>query len=179
MTEVGNVYGESLYELAKEENLTKLIGEQLTVLQTSFQQEPDFIRLLSSPSLTKVERCQILDDSFRGKVHTYLLNFLKILTEKGYMRYFSDCCDAYMEHFDQDNGILPVTAVTAVAMDQGQMTRLADKLSGITGKRIQLQNRIDPSVLGGVRLDYDGKRLDDTVAHRLDAIRGLLKNTVL
>lgn len=48
MTEVGNVYGESLYELAKEESLTKLIGEQLTVLQQSFRQESDFIRLLSS-----------------------------------------------------------------------------------------------------------------------------------
>ena len=95
MTEVGNVYGESLYELAKEENLTKLIGEQLAVLQTSYRQEPDFIRLLSSPNLTKAERCQILDDSFRGKVHPYLLNFMKILTEKGYMRYFSDCWDAY------------------------------------------------------------------------------------
>ena len=90
MTEVGSVYGESLYELAKEESLGKLIGEQLAVLQESFRQEPDFIRLLSSPNLTKAERCQILDDSFRGKVHAYVLNFLKILTEKGYMRHFSD-----------------------------------------------------------------------------------------
>ena len=179
MTEVGNVYGESLYELAKEENLTKLIGEQLTVLQTSFQQEPDFIRLLSSPSLTKVERCQILDDSFRGKVHTYLLNFLKILTEKGYMRYFSDCCDAYMEHFDQDNGILRVDAVSAVELSLEQKDKLTQKLSRITGKEIALRTRIDPRVLGGIRLDYDGQRLDDTVSHRMDAIRDLLNKTVL
>ena len=179
MTEVGNVYGESLYELAKEENLTKLIGEQLTVLQTSFQQEPDFIRLLSSPSLTKVERCQILDDSFRGKVHTYLLNFLKILTEKGYMRYFSDCCDAYMEHFDQDNGILRVNAVSAVELSADQKDKLKAKLSRITGKEIALRTRIDPAVLGGIRLDYDGQRLDDTVSHRMATIRDLLKNTVL
>ena len=179
MTEVGNVYGESLYELAKEENLTKLIGEQLTVLQTSFQQEPDFIRLLSSPSLTKVERCQILDDSFRGKVHAYLLNFLKILTEKGYMRYFSDCCDAYMEHFDQDNGILRVDAVSAVELSLEQKDKLTQKLSRITGKEIALRTRIDPRVLGGIRLDYDGQRLDDTVSHRMDAIRDLLNKTVL
>ena len=46
MTEVGNVYGESLYELAKDESLTTPIGEQLAVLQTVFQQEPDFIRLI-------------------------------------------------------------------------------------------------------------------------------------
>ena len=179
MTEVGNVYGESLYELAKEESLTKLIGEQLSVLQESFRQEPDFIRLLSSPNLTKPERCQILDDSFRGCVHPYLLNFLKILTEKGYMRYFSDCCDAYTEHYDQDNGILRVSAVTAVALSPDQTEKLTQKLTRITGKQIALRDRIDPRVYGGVRLDYDGQRLDDTVSHRMDAIRDLLNKTVL
>ena len=179
MTEVGSVYGESLYELAKEESLTKLIGEQLSALQQSFQQEPDFIRLLSSPNLTKAERCQILDDSFRGSLHQYVLNFLKILTEKGYMRHFCDCCDAYMEHYDQDNGILRVNAVSAVALTSEQADKLTQKLSRITGKEIALRNRIDPRVLGGVRLDYDGQRLDDTVSHRLDAIRDLLNKTVL
>ena len=179
MTEVGNVYGESLYELAKDENLTKLIVEQLTALQTAFRQEPDFIRLLSSPNLTKAERCQILDDSFRNKVHAYVLNFLKSLTEKGYMRYFSDCCDAFTEHFDQDNGILRVNAVSAVELTAQQKDKLTQKLSRITGKEIALRTRIDPRVLGGIRLDYDGQRLDDTVSHRLDAIRNVLDKTVL
>ena len=50
---------------------------------------------------------------------------------------------------------------------------------GITGKKIVLKNRIDSAVLGGVRLDYDGQRLDDTVSHRMDAIRDLLNKTVL
>ena len=179
MTEVGSVYGESLYELAKDESLGKIIGEQLAILQESFRQEPDFIRLLSSPNLTKAERCQILDDSFRGKVHAYVLNFLKILTEKNYIRYFSDCCDAYMQRFDQDNGILRVDAVSAVALTDAQRDKLTRKLTRITGKEVLLRNRINPAVLGGIRLDYDGQRLDDTVSHRLDAIRDLLNKTVL
>ena len=179
MTEVGNVYGESLYELAKEENLTQEIGSQLKVLQQSFRQEPDFLRLLASPNLAKTERCQILDDSFRGKLNPYLLNFLKILTEKGYMRHFSDCCDAFTEHFDRDNGIVRVTAVTAVALTDAQSAKITEKLSRITGRQVILHNRIDPAVLGGVRLDYDGQRLDDTVSHHLDAVRELLSKTVL
>ena len=179
MTEVGTVYGESLYDLAKEESLSQQIGQQLKVLQLSFRQEPEFIRLLASPNLTKQERCQILDDSFRGSVHIYILNFLKILTEKGYIRHFSDCCDAYAERYNQDNGILPVTAVTAVALSQEQSDKLSRKLSQLTGKTVELHNRIDPSCLGGVRLDYNGQRLDDTVSNRLDRIRDLLKTDVL
>ena len=179
MTEVGTVYGESLYELAKNEGLDADIRLQLNVLQQSFCQEPDFIRLLASPNLTKPERCHILDDSFRGKVHPYLLNFLKILTEKNYIKYFSDCCDAFTQRYNQDNGILSVSAVTAVALTPAQTEKLTDKLSRTTGKKIELTNRIDPSCLGGIRLDYDGQRLDDTVSHRLSAIRDLLKTDVL
>ena len=179
MTEVGNVYGQSLYELAKDEGLSREIGEQLAVLQKSFGEEPDFIRLLSNPSLSKPERCRILDTSFRGSVHPYILNFMKILTERGYIRHFSDCCDAFSDLYNRDNGILKVTAVTAVALTPAQEEKLTEKLSQITGKTIALHNRIDPAVLGGVRLDYDGQRLDDTVSHRLDAIRELLNKTVL
>ena len=179
MNDVGSVYGASLYELAKEEALTSEIGNQMAILQESFRQEPDFVCLLSSPNLSKTERCHILDDSFRGKVHPYILNFLKILTEKNYIRHFSSCCDAYADLYNQDNGILVVTAVTAVALNQQQKEKLTKKLNQITGKQVSLQCRIDPKVYGGVRLDYDGKRLDDTVSHRLDAIRDLLDKTVL
>ena len=179
MTEVGNVYGESLYQLAREEQLSEQIGGELTALREGFRQAPEFIRLLSSPSLTKAERCQILDDSFRDKVHPYVLNFLKILTEKGYMRHFGDCCKAYTGHFDQDNGIVRVTAVTAVALTGSQTARLTEKLSRSTGKQVILQNRVEPGVLGGIRLDYDGQRLDDTVSHHLEAVRELLSKTVL
>jgi len=179
MTQVGSVYGDALYNLALEEGLTDTVMSELEVLQQCFQQTPEYLRLLSSPTISKQERCQILDDSFRGKVHIYVLNFLKILTEKGYMRHFSDCRKAYEESYNLDNGILPVTAYTAVALSREQADKLTAKLTRITGKRIKLISRIDPDVLGGVRLDYDGKRLDDTVSHRLDAIRDMLNNTVL
>ena len=179
MTEVGTIYGQALYALAQEESLCDPMLEQLRVLDDVFGKEPDFIRLLSSANLSREERCAIVDDSFRGQVLPYLLNFLKILTEKGYMRYFSDCCRSFTESYNRDNGILSVTAVTAVPLADAQKQKLTEKLASITGKRIQLCNRVNPAVLGGIRLDYDGKRVDDTVAHRLDSIRALLNNTVL
>ena len=179
MTGVGSVYGEALYTLAREEGLSETILQELKVLDGCFADQPDFIRLLAAPNLPKAERCAILDDSFRGKVAPYVLNFLKILTEKGYMRHFSDCVKSYRELYNQDNGILPVTAVTAVTMTDRQVNALTMKLQQITGKRIELVAKLDPTVLGGMRLDYDGKRVDDTVSHRLDAVRNMLRSTVL
>ena len=179
MTQVGSVYGEALYELAKSEGLQESILEELKALNESFRQEPGFIQLLSSHAISKQERCKVLDDSFRGKISQYVLNFLKILTEKGYMHHFSQCCEAYTRLYNEDNNILSVRAVTAVSLTETQSQALTQKLTRLTGKTILLENRVDPTCLGGVRLDYDGQRLDDTISHRLDSVRELLKNTVL
>lgn len=179
MTQAGSVYGEALYDLARAEELSEEILGQLAVLAECFTNEPDFLRLLTAPTLSKEQRCRIIDESFSGKLHGYVLNFLKILTKKGYIRSFADCVESYRRLYNRDNGILPVQAVTAVELTQQQAEKLTEKLSVVTGKKVTLTNRVDPQILGGVRLDYDGKCLDDTVSHRLDAVRNLLKNTVL
>ena len=179
MTEVGSVYGAALYDLARSEGLSAPILEQLRVLDSSFSAEADFLKLLCAPSLSKQERCGIADSSFRGKVHPYVLNFLKILTEKGYAKHFHDCFVAYEEQYNQDNGILVVTALTAVPLSQEQNAKLCAKLEAVTGKHIQLRNKVDPSVMGGVQLDLGNRRVDDTVAHRLQTISDLLKQTTL
>ena len=179
MTEVGSVYGEALYGLCAEEGISEQVLSELSVLQASFSQSPEYIRLLCSPALTKAERCGILDTGFRGRVQPYLLNFLKILTEKGYMHQFTECCSVYRACYNNDHNILSVTATTAQPLTKTQTKQLSQKLGALTGKTVQLYNRIDTKVIGGVQLDYDGRRLDDTIANRMHNIRDLLKNTVL
>ena len=179
MTEAASVYGEALYALAKDENKSDMMLAQLKVLNESFNQEPDFLRLLSAPNLSKIERKGILDTCFKGKADPYLLNFLKILMEKGYIRQFSSCVQVFCELYNEDHGIMPVSAVTAIPLTDSQKEKLAAKLAKITGKQIELINTIDPACIGGIRLDYDGKRVDDTIIHRLDAMSNMLKNTIL
>ena len=179
MTNAGTVYGQALYSLAREENLDDTILHQLQLVQACFDAEPDYLNLLGCVSLSKPERCQLLNESLGAVLHPYLLNFLKILVEQGKIRYFSHCFTAYQQEYYRDHNILPVTAVTAIALSQPQAQLLKEKLASITGKDILLSNEVDPALLGGMRLDYDGKRLDDTLQYRLESIRSLLANTVL
>ncbi len=179
MTEISTVYGEALYSLAHEEGLVDEILPQLTLLERCFAEESAYLTLLSCPSIPKAERCALLDESLKKELHPYLLNFLKILTEKGYIRRFSACCACFRRNHYRDAGILPVTATTALPLSEAQSVRLREKLAAITQKTILLDNRVDERLMGGVRLDYDGKQLDDSICHRLDVIRQTLKNTVL
>ena len=74
---------------------------------------------------------------------------------------------------------MPVIAVTKLPLSDELRRKLTDKLSSVTGKTIELECRVDPECLGGVRLDLGGTQLDGTVRHRIDEIRQILKNTVL
>ena len=179
MTEVATTYGQAMYDLARDEGKSQTILAELSALDQSLKVAPEFLQLLSAPNIPKEERVQILDDSFRGKIEPYVLNFLKVLTEKGYMRHFSGCCQYYRQQYNKDNGIVPVVAYTAVPLSDELRRKLTAKLSTVTGKTIELDCRIDPETLGGVRLDFDGRQVDGTVRRRLEDIRGLLKNTVL
>ena len=179
MTDAAVNYAQALYDLAVQEGQDAVILQELEVLQQAFSQEPVFLRLLASANLSKDERVRIVDDSFRGKVHIYVLNFLKILSEKGRIGCFADCCKAYREQYNADHGIVSVLAMTAVALNPDQADKLRCKLEQVTGKKVQLQNKVDPACMGGVRLDYDGKRVDGTVKNRLESVGEILKNTVL
>lgn len=179
MNQIGSVYGQSLYLLAKEEGLEEAILQQLKVLADAFDVQPDYLKLLASHNLPKQERTAILDGDFRGKVHGYVLNFLKLLTEKGYIRHFSACCKAYTQQYYADKGILEVQAVSAVPLSDVQRKKLTEKLTAMTGKTVALVCREDPSVLGGVRLQYAGCEVDGTVQNRLQNIEKVLKNTVI
>jgi F-type H+-transporting ATPase subunit delta len=179
MKHIGMEYASALYGLAKDEGLDKRILGEMNLLGEVIGQNREYLKILSAPNLSQEERCSVADEALRGKVHPYVLNFLKILIEKGYARSFPDCCACYESLYNEDHGILRVKATTAVRLSETQLQQLQKKLESSTGKQIALVNTVDRGILGGVRLDFDGKRMDDTVRHRLDALRDMLENTTL
>mgnify|MGYP000659457380 CR=1 FL=1 len=127
--------------------------------------------LLSTPSIPKesAAACWMKHCGIRST--STVLNFLKILCEKGTLRELSGCARAYRVRYNQAHGILEATATTAVAMTEQQAKSLHEKLEKLTGKTIDLKTKVDPAVLGGIRLDIEGTELDGTVQNRLSALR--------
>ena len=95
MTDLAEEYGKGLYDLTEEEHISEDVLAQLRVLRGLFRDQPDFIRLLCNMSLAKEERTAILDGALRGQVHPYVLNFLKILCERGALHEFEGCVSAF------------------------------------------------------------------------------------
>ena len=177
MTELAKRYGGSLYELAAEENLTDELLQQLRTAVNSIEAEPQYLRLLSTPSVPKKERCALLDKAFEG-AHPYLVNFLKLLCEEDLL-VTAGVCAPYQDRYNVDHNILEVTAVSAIALTAPSREKLLAKLQKMTGKNIVLTETVDPAVLGGLRLDMDGTRLDGTVQRHLERLRTEIDGAVL
>ena len=172
-------YADALFALAHDEGIDELIRTQLSEVCWLFDENPDYIKLLSAPNIPKEERVAALDEAFSGRVHPWLLNWLKLLCERGYIYAYRDCARSYQVSFNAAHGILAVKVIAAVLLRVEQMEKLRKRLCELTGKRVELEGRMDPSVLGGIRLQYEDVELDGTVRQRLEGLKKTLSDTVL
>ena len=117
-----------LYDLAAEEGLDERILGELDGVTALLNGDAEYLHLLSIPSIPKKERCALLDEAFRGQVHLYVLNFMKLLCEKGALRELPGCARAYRLRYNEAHGILEATAVSAVPLTAEQTGRLHEKL---------------------------------------------------
>lgn len=179
MTTAWGLYGQSLYDLAAEEKADGQIMEELMAVRGIFAGNPDYITLLSEPSIPRGDRIRLLDDAFGGQIHPYLLNFLKILVEKEMLRGFSTCCSTFRASYNKAHGISEATVTSAVPLGEGQVKALQEKLEKVSGRKVLLTQKVDPKVLGGLSVELDGKLYDGTVGGRLGEIRRRVTETVL
>lgn len=179
MNRAAKNYADALFEVAYEADIDGLLLEQFSDVRKLFDENPDYVKLLYAPNIAKAERTELLDKAFSGHIHPYLLSFLKLLCENGYIYDYGYCETRYRTYYNTIHGIIAGVAISAVPMKPEQMEKLRARLYQISGKTVDLINRVDPSVLGGIRLEYEGVELDGTLRQRLDGIEKALLDTVL
>ncbi len=173
-----NEYGKALFLITEEDRTSDKIISDVQTAERVLISNPDYVRLLDSPALSKEERVELVGKAFSG-LDSSLCNLLKILTEKRSIHLFPRVAKTYYALYDESRGILRVEAVTAIPMSEGQAAAIKAKLTRSLGKTIVLNCTVDPSILGGVKLRYDDVQLDGSVKTRLDKFEDALKNTVI
>lgn len=179
MTQTARLYGGSLYDLAAEEQLTDIMQEQMGVILELFRENPDYVKLLMEPSIPQEERNGLIEKAFGAQAERYLVNFLKLLCERSILAEFAGCCEEFTRRYNVDHNIAEAVVTSAVALSEQQFEALKEKLEKISGKQISLTNRIDSSVLAGLRVELEGKQLDGTVQSRLAGVSRKLNEIII
>ena len=156
-------YAKALFELAFEKNICDMIKNEFEEIRDVIRKNPELIRLLDCPGIDVKERQNIIRDCFKG-CHKYVLNLFYILTEKCSVHLFFSLVDAYKKAC----GTQHVTAVTAVAMTADEKQKLETVLRKKRKKEIELENEVDPSILGGIILRFSDSQTDASLKGRLE-----------
>lgn len=167
---VRETYAQALFEVAVEVHKEENIYEELYAIYEVFKVHRDLTKILKSPALSREEKKAILVKIFAGKVSDYVMNFIKILIDKGRMTLFEEITKEYKYILNQKKNIEEVTAITAIPMSETMRFALSARLTEVTGKNIFLHNVVDETILGGVLLKMGNEQMDGSVKSRLDAL---------
>lgn len=171
-------YGDALFMLAKELGEIDIVKNDFDILCEALNKNPEYLKLLDTPSLSREERVILVDKAF-GNLNKNLVNMLKILTERRLVYFIFKIRDAYLSEYDDYYCIERVEAISAIPLSEDQLRKLKSKLEKVTKKQIIVTNTIDSSILGGMKLRYLGIQIDGSIKTKLDNFEKSLKDLVI
>ena len=174
MTEIGKEYGAALFMLACEEKAERSYAEALDTVKQIFLEEPTYIEMLSSPSISLCERLNAIENAFKEAVPENVLSYLMLLCEKGRMPHFFDSVEEYVSLFNASERVSDAKITSAIELTEEEKQKLIKKLEAMIGGKVNVEYFTDAALLGGVIVEIDGKIIDGSLRHRLNDIKEVM-----
>ena len=163
-------YAQAAFEIARDNNTLDMWLSDLKTLSGTFG-APEVVSLIEDPKLTEADQRKIVARLIEpGVVSELALNLLLLLVRRNRLGSLPRIVEVFQELYNKEKGIVVAEVTTAVPLDDEHRRRVAEHLSRITGKTIELRLRHDPSILGGMITRIGDELIDASVASRLAAL---------
>ena len=174
MTTTSREYAEALFELAVQGGVTKETSEGLETVISALMQTPAYRALLASPAIAKEERLAALESAFRGKVPDILLAILRMMVSRGHVSAVDGMARDYEELARGYRGESVAVVTSAVPLKEAEAVVLRTRLEEKLSRRITLRCEVDPALIGGIRVEVDGRVIDGSIRNKLDEIKEVM-----
>ena len=174
MTTTSREYAEALFELAVQAGVIRETSDGVETVISALLQQPAYRQLLASPAIPKEERLAALDSTFRGKIPDILLAILRMMVSRGHVSALTGMARDYEELARGYRGESMAVVTSAVPLKESETVELRAKLEKKLGRKIILLCREDPSLIGGLRVEVDGRVIDGSIRNKLDEIKEVM-----
>jgi ATP synthase F1 delta subunit len=168
--EIAEVYARALFEAAVDDGVLDRVHDELGQFADALNEERNLQVFLFSPYFSSEEKKQgvrrIVTDADERVV-----NFLELLAERHRMPALFRIRRLFDDLWAEEHKLLPVTVTSATELDQGLVDDIGKRIQEQTGREVELSSRVDPDVLGGLRVRVGNLVLDATVRNRLEQLR--------
>ena len=168
---LANKVGYSLFEVAKENNSLEQVSYELNEVAKVVNESSDFVTLMNNPNLEKIKKINLIDASFTG-VNKYVVNVVKILAGNLQISLINFVLEQFTELFNRYSNSVVVKVESASPLTELQLENLKEKLKNeLQLEKVELNNFVDESLLGGFKLTYNNKVVDASIKAKLSAIK--------
>jgi len=168
--DLAQVYARSLFEVARDQGKIDDVREQIGEVADAIEGDRNLATFFFSPYFSTEEKKDGLHKTIEG-ADEIVINFLELLLEKHRMPVIYRIRREYDGLWREENKLLPVQLTSAVKLDEEMVRSLGDRISERTGRRVDLQARVDPDIVGGVVLRVGNSILDASIRNRLEQLR--------
>lgn len=168
---VARLYAEALNGIGESEGNLPRIVEDLHAVQEIYDQRGDFFEFFTSPRIEPHEKKRILDEALKEKVDRTVLGLLHVLIDKRRELYYDNIVGEFYAVRDMREGVLNAYVTAARPMEPDHVGDIVQRLEKISGKKIKLHEKVDPELLGGLRIKVGDYIVDGTLRHRLALLR--------
>ncbi|WP_283681148.1 ATP synthase F1 subunit delta [Parablautia sp. Marseille-Q6255] len=170
---VAGTYGDALFELAVEENLTDSLMEEIQMVQTVLKENGDLEKILMHPEIPKQKKLQVIEEVFKGRISDALTGFLRIVVTKGRYKNLPDIFAYFIARVKEYKKIGVAEVTSAVPLTGEQKRRIEQKLLDTTRyKTMEIDYKVDESKIGGLMIRMGDRIVDSTLRSRLDRLTG-------
>jgi F-type H+-transporting ATPase subunit delta len=175
---VAKRYGKALFDLALESGKLEEAMQDLTLIKSLSHK--DLAIVLVSPVVTSYKKVNIFTAIFAKHIQPLTLAFFKLVFLKGRSIAIKEIIEAFSSMYREQKGIKVVKLTTAIPLSDDIKKIIGQELqksSLLTGKTIELNEKVDPSIIGGLTIQVDDQLFDASIKHDLQHIkRQFIKN---
>lgn len=168
---VASRYAKSLIELAAEKGVLEQVHEDMKLFASVVSQNRAFQMLLHNPIVKSDKKLAIINSVFQGKVNEMTLAFYSIVARKSRESILEFVASEFEKQYNIMKGIQRARVTSAAPLSSELRQQLGEKLANETGKTIQLEEKIDTSLIGGFVLQVGDKQIDSSVKYSLRKIK--------
>lgn len=167
---VARRYALAIFALAAERADVPQVGADLRAIARALLSEQRVKRLYLSPVVSRREKTRLLGEAFASRIHDIALHAVLLLVRKRREGLLREIVDEYAVLEREARGADPLTVTSASELAPAQLQELVARLERIYGKRFDVTQKVEPGLIGGIRLTMGDRRIDGTVSGRLERL---------
>jgi F-type H+-transporting ATPase subunit delta len=172
---VAKRYAKALHASAEENGSVEQTGEQLRAVLDVYNQEPDLRVIMTHPGIAADAKLDLIKRAFGDGLSELVISTLKLLIERGRFPVLPAMYQAYTAIADERSGRARAIVYSAYELSEADSQAIAAQFSRLTGKTIAVENVIDKSLIGGIRVRIGDRLYEGSVAGKLEQLRKQLK----